>query len=104
MNDLSQQEWTKQLNEAHDAVIIDVRTADEVVEGMIPEALHIDIFKGQGFVDEINELDKTKSYFVYCKSGGRSGQACAVMSQLGFEKAYNLVGGFTEWQGDSVLP
>lgn len=104
MPDLSQNEWTKQLNEAADSVIIDVRTADEVAEGMIPEALHIDIFKGQGFIDEINALDTSKSYFVYCKSGGRSGQACAVMSQLGFKHTYNLVGGFMEWQGETIIP
>jgi rhodanese-related sulfurtransferase len=36
---------------------------------------------------------------VYCKAGGRSAQACAIMNQLGFEKTYNLLGGFTEWEG-----
>jgi len=36
---------------------------------------------------------------VYCKAGGRSAQACAIMNQLGFKNAYNLVGGFSQWQG-----
>ncbi|MBC3844869.1 rhodanese-like domain-containing protein [Winogradskyella echinorum] len=100
MADLSQEDWTKQLEEDNNSVVLDVRTQEEVDEGIIPNALHIDIYKGQGFIYELEELDKTKNYYVYCRSGGRSGQACAIMAQLGFNKAYNLVGGFNEWQGE----
>ncbi|MGB0982067.1 MAG: rhodanese-like domain-containing protein [Winogradskyella sp.] len=100
MSDLSQKNWTKQLTEDNNSVILDVRTQDEVNLGCIPNALHIDIYKGQGFIDDISKLDKTKNYYVYCKSGGRSGQACAVMTQLGFSNAYNLIGGFSNWEGE----
>lgn len=100
MADLQQKDWTKLLFEDNNSVVLDVRTLDEVEElGIIPEAIHIDIFKGQGFIDEIQNLDTSKNYFVYCKAGGRSAQACAIMNQLGFEKTYNLLGGFTEWEG-----
>lgn len=100
MADLSQKDWTKQLEKDNNSVVLDVRTQDEVEEGIIPNAIHIDIYQGQGFIDELEKLDKTKNYYVYCKSGGRSGQACAIMNQLGFNSAYNLKGGFMEWQGD----
>lgn len=100
MADLSQKDWTKQLEQDNNSVVLDVRTQVEVDEGIIPNALHIDIYNGQGFIDELEKLDKTKTYYVYCKSGGRSGQACAVMNQLGFVNAYNLLGGFMEWQGE----
>lgn len=100
MADLSQEDWKKQLEEDNNSVVLDVRTQEEVDEGIIPNALHIDIYKGQGFIYELEELDKTKNYYVYCRSGGRSGQACAIMNQLGFNNAYNLIGGFSEWQGD----
>ncbi|WP_299111635.1 rhodanese-like domain-containing protein [uncultured Winogradskyella sp.] len=100
MADLSQKDWTKQLEQDNNSVVLDVRTQEEVELGIIPNALHIDIYKGQGFIDEINKLDKTKNYYVYCKAGGRSAQACAVMNQLGFANAYNLVGGFSEWEGE----
>ncbi|APY07740.1 rhodanese [Winogradskyella sp. J14-2] len=98
--DLSQKDWIKQLEEDNNSVVLDVRTQDEVNEGIIPNAIHIDIFKGQGFIYEVEQLDKAKNYYVYCKAGGRSGQACAIMNQLGFKNTYNLVGGFSEWQGD----
>lgn len=100
MANLSQEEWTKQLEADENAVVLDVRTQAEVDEGIIPNAIHIDIYKGQGFVDEIEELDKTKNYYVYCRSGNRSGQACNIMNQLDIENAYNLSGGFLEWDGE----
>lgn len=100
MADLTQYEWSSKLEADNNAVVLDVRTLEEVAEGIIPNAIHIDIFKGQGFIDEVETLDKSKSFFVYCKAGARSGQACAVMNQLGFKKTYNLLGGITQWQGE----
>ena len=102
--DLAQETWILQLTEDTNAVIIDVRTEDECEEGIIPNAINIDIFKGQGFIDEVQNLDKSKNYYVYCKAGSRSPQACAVMNQLGFESTYNLIGGFMNWKGEVFLP
>ncbi|AXT20826.1 rhodanese-like domain-containing protein [Flavobacteriaceae bacterium AU392] len=100
MADLSQNEWTTQLENDTNAIILDVRTDVEVEEGIIPDAKHIDIYLGQGFIDEIEELDKAKNYYIYCRSGNRSGQACNIMEELGFENTYNLIGGFNEWEGE----
>ena len=100
MEDLSQEEWASQLADDANAVVLDVRTDAEVAGGIIPNAIHIDIYKGQLFVDEIEALDKSKNYYVYCRSGNRSGKACAIMLQLGFENAYNLEGGILRWEGD----
>ncbi len=99
---LDQEDWKNQLDKDANAVILDVRTEDEFNEGMIPGALNIDIYKGQGFIYSIEELDKSKNYYVYCRSGGRSGQACSIMSQLGFENAYNLLGGIMNWEGEVI--
>ena len=101
---LSQQEWWNKAQEDANAVILDVRTEDEWNRGIIPGAINIDIYKGQAFVYEVEELDKSKNYYVYCAAGGRSAQACNIMNQLGFEKAYNLTGGITEWDGPVVQP
>jgi rhodanese-related sulfurtransferase len=101
---LAQQDWVDQLNSDTNAVILDVRTTEECSEGIIPNAINIDIYKGQGFIYEVDALDKTKNYYVYCKAGGRSAQACAVMNQLGFENTFNLEGGFMQWQGEVDFP
>ncbi len=100
MSDLSQEEWAEQLEADENAVILDVRTEEEMEEGYIPEAKNIDIYLGQGFLDELEKLDKSKNYYVYCRSGNRSRQACALMNQLGIPNAYNLEGGFVEWEGE----
>ncbi|WP_395046485.1 rhodanese-like domain-containing protein [Flavobacterium sp.] len=96
---LSQEVWWKKAQEDENAVILDVRTEDECNEGIIPNAITIDIYKGQAFIYKIEELDKSKNYYVYCKAGGRSAQACNIMNQLGFETTYNLLGGMMEWNG-----
>ena len=100
MADLTQQEWQSELAEDTNAIVLDVRTEEEVEEGIIPEAIHIDIYQGQGFVDQLETLDKNKTFYVYCRSGGRSAQACAIMNQLGFAHTKNLLGGFSEWTGE----
>ena len=99
MADYTQTEWREKLEKDSKAVIVDVRTAHEFEEGFIPNAINLDIYQGQEFIDDIQELDKNKHYYIYCKSGGRSAQACAIMNQLGFKDVYNLMGGITEWQG-----
>jgi rhodanese-related sulfurtransferase len=96
---LEQKEWWSQFLNDEYGVIIDVRTEDEFESGKIPGALNIDIYKGQGFIYEIEELDKSKNFYVYCAAGVRSANACGVMQQLGFENVYNLVGGFSNWEG-----
>lgn len=102
--DLSQNDWAAQLEQDDNAAILDVRTPEEWSEGIIPNAIQLDIYQGQGFIYKLEELDKSKNYYVYCKAGGRSAQACNIMNQLGFENTYNLIGGMMQWNGDVVAP
>lgn len=101
---LTQEDWVSQFEADENAVILDVRTEDEFNEGFIANAINIDIHRGQDFVNEIEALDKNKNYYVYCRSGMRSAKACEIMNQLGFENAYNLIGGITEWEGEVIEP
>jgi rhodanese-related sulfurtransferase len=101
---LTQEDWVSQFEADENAVILDVRTEDEFNEGFIANAINIDIHRGQDFVNEIEALDKSKNYYVYCRSGMRSAKACEIMNQLGFENAYNLIGGITEWEGEVIEP
>jgi rhodanese-related sulfurtransferase len=101
---LTQEDWVSQFEADENAVILDVRTEDEFNEGFIANAINIDIHRGQDFVNEIENLDKSKNYYVYCRSGMRSAKACEIMNQLGFENAYNLIGGITEWEGEVIEP
>lgn len=96
---LTQEQWWSQLQEDENAVIVDVRTEDEVATGKIPMAINLDIYKGQGFIYLVEELQKDKNYYVYCQAGMRSLKACEIMNELGITNAYNLVGGINLWNG-----
>ncbi len=102
MSNLSQTEWAKALTKQPEAVILDVRTEEEFESGYIPNAKNIDLRMGPGFIDEINSLEKNKSYYVYCRSGARSAQAVQLMRDLGFNETYNLLGGILDWEGEVV--
>lgn len=101
---LTQEDWVSQLEADKNAVILDVRTQDECNEGIIANSINIDIYEGHAFIEKLGALDKSKTYYVYCRSGARSAKACEAMNELGFEKTYNLLGGFLQWDGDIVSP
>lgn len=81
--------------------VIDVRTPAEFGSGHIPNAKNINI-ANPDFEKKIGELDKEKSYFLYCRSGGRSSAACSAMKQLGFDNVFNLSGGISAYKGKVV--
>jgi rhodanese-related sulfurtransferase len=80
-----------------DVVLLDVRTPDEFIQSHIPDALNIDV-QSDYFIADVNALDKSKSYAVYCRSGKRSVLASEVLDQIGVNNVYNLIGGIIEWQ------
>lgn len=102
MYDLDPIDWADRIESDDQAVILDVRTQEEYEEGRIPGAISIDFYLGQGFLDGLEKLDKSKNYYVYCRSGVRSQQACAVMQSIGFAKTYNLPGGILDWEGETT--
>lgn len=98
--DLSCEDFQKGMT-AGDAVIIDVRTAGEFNSGKIKGARNIDIMS-PSFMAQIQNLPKDKKYYIYCRSGNRSGQACDIMSEIGFENTYNLARGIMNWPYEVV--
>jgi len=82
--------------EDNNPVVIDVRTQEEFDAGYIAGATLIDI-SSPGFTDAISALDRSATYFVYCRSGNRSATATSAMIDLGFTKVYELDGGIVAW-------
>lgn len=76
--------------------ILDVRTPAEYLFGHIHNANNID-FYSSNFNVLISNLDRNKTYLVYCKSGGRSIQAFNLMISLQFKVVYNMLGGIDQW-------
>jgi rhodanese-related sulfurtransferase len=86
-------------------IVLDVRTAEEVAEGVIGEVAHIN-FMADSFEEEVLRLEKNQPVLVYCKVGGRSEKAANLMLDSGFERVYHLDGGIDKWkeQGHPVVP
>ncbi len=89
----------EKISQGIDGVLLDVRTPAEVAEGQIPNSISIDV-QSTAFAEEIADLDPAKTYYVYCRSGARSANACMQMAGSGFEKLFNLEGGMLGWAGD----
>jgi rhodanese-related sulfurtransferase len=73
---------------AQGTVVMDVRTPAEYASGHLESATNIDI-EDSTFSSKIAKLDKNATYFIYCRSGNRAGQAVTAMKAIGFTKLTN---------------
>jgi phage shock protein E len=88
-----------------DVVILDVRTPAEFASGHLPGAINLNV-QAATFLNQVENLDKTATYAIYCRSGDRSQIALDAMMDAGFESVFGLAGGMTEWtaaDGDITL-
>ena len=92
--DISAEEFKEKMEEEK-GVVIDVRSKMEYEEGHLKATDELIDFNAGEFHNKVDSLDKDKTYYLYCRSGNRSGQAARLMKSKGFENVYN-VGGFEE--------
>ena len=78
-----------------DAVLVDVREADEWAAGHAPNAIHIPLGELPSRIDELPETDDTVA--VVCRMGGRSARAVQWLVHQGYDVA-NVEGGMLEWE------
>lgn len=96
MKEILAKEVQQALEQGKRIHLIDVREVDEIKAGHIPGIIHIPL----GLLEfRMHELNKSESYVVICRSGGRSGQAALFLEGHGFNVA-NMVGGMLAWNGD----
>lgn len=96
-NKLNPHAFKAALNDKKDEILIDVRTPEEYSEGHLSGALNIN-WNDPSFSEQMEKLDKTKPVFIYCRSGGRSGQAYQALKSMGFKEVYDMDGGISAWQ------
>ncbi len=78
--------------------LLDVRTAGEYKSSHLKDALQADWLDKSQFAERTQYLDKSKPVFVYCASGGRSGEAAKWLTEKGFTNVQNLQGGLSSWK------
>ena len=81
----------------NEAVVIDVREADEYNTGHIENAINIPV----GSISSV-DYDKETVIIVYCASGMRSANAAKALIDAGYTNVYNLDGGLINWGFDLV--
>lgn len=87
-------------NELHDKLkddgfLLDVRTQKEFSTAAIPGAVNIPVDELRNRLDE---LPRDKTIYIYCEIGLRGYLAQRIIRQKGFEKVFNLSGGFALWK------
>ena len=78
-------------------ILLDIRTADEFNSGHIEGAINLDYYD-EVFRDDLDNLDKERTYLIYCRTANRTGKTMPVMQDLRFDEVYNMAGGITEWK------
>jgi phage shock protein E len=81
-------------------ILLDVRTSEELESGKIAGAQHIN-FNASNFEQEVLKLPKSKTIYVYCAVGGRSGKAATFLEENGY-KVVNLAGGINAWKAQKM--
>lgn len=75
--------------------LLDVRQPDEFSSGHLPGAISIPLGE---LPSRAAELERGKPLLVYCRSGGRAGNAVGFLKQAGYEEAVNI-GGTMQYDG-----
>lgn len=94
---LAPQAFIKQAKTDTTAIILDVRTPGEYKEEHLVGARQLDFLNTSVFDAGIKELDNTHTYYVYCRSGKRSHNACIKMKKQGL-KVFDMEGGILNWK------
>lgn len=94
---LAPQSFIKQAKADTTAIILDVRTPGEYKEEHLAGAQQLDFLNSEAFDAGIKQLDKSHTYYVYCRSGKRSHHACIKMKKQGL-KVFDMEGGILNWK------
>lgn len=97
MKSISVQELKLLLDSNPKLNLLDVREPDERIEFNIG-GTHLPLGKIMSFQLEDIEDYKDEEWYVYCRSGKRSLQACMFLEQAGFSQITNIEGGTAAWQ------
>ena len=88
----------EQVTSGNKVTVIDVRTPQEYQDGHIENAQNINV-QSADFKAKMENFDKDKPIYIYCRSGARSAKAGKILEDMGFKEIYDLKGGILSWKG-----
>lgn len=93
---LPAEEYARAIATDSTAVIIDVRTPEEYAQGHLDGALLMNVSEEDAFTEAADTLDKSHTYYIYCRSGRRSSKAAIMLLERGLT-VVDLKGGYNAW-------
>lgn len=98
MQEITATELKQRLDNGDDIQIVDVREANEVAIGRIPDSIHIPLAQ---VLNRMSEIDPSRETVIHCKMGGRSARAIEALERSGFKgNLLNLKGGLIAWSNE----
>ncbi len=94
LNNYNYKDFVHKMNKDKNSVLIDVRTPEELDQTVFDVVVNIN-YLSHDLADQLEALDKTKNYYVFCRTGRRSIRVCTLLNNSGFEFVHNLDGGLT---------
>lgn len=98
---VSPREFQTRLAESSDAYLLDVRRPDEFAAGHLEGAHLLNWLDTAKFKQDINNIDKSQTIFIYCRSGRRSNAAAEYLSAEGYT-VVDMKGGILSWEKDGL--
>lgn len=90
----------KELVKEGNHTLIDVRTPEEFADGTLNGAVNIDFFDTDNFYETYDKYDRKEPIYLFCRTGSRSINTAYKLEEMGFEKIYDMEGGYMQWQKD----
>ena len=97
VTNLSSQRFKAIIENDKNGMLLDLRTTEELKnKGYIKGAIQLD-YLAKDADAQVDKLDKNKTYYIYCASGGRSSDCAEYMEKHGFKRVYTLEKGLSDW-------
>lgn len=90
----------KTLLEKEKVQLMDVRSPEEVEEGFIKTAVFMNFYDTDFVEKATKKLDKSKTVYLYCRSGGRSMKSAKMLKEKGYS-VVNILGGYIQWKKEN---
>lgn len=94
VKEIDANELQARMSRGEDLLLLDIRSAGELAQGMLPDAQHLPMHL---IPVRMNELPRDREVVLYCHSGARSYHACVYLAQQGYDNVLNLSGGILGW-------
>lgn len=102
IKELTPKQFQSTLYKDPNSLILDVRTAEEYETLTHLQRAYLIDYNRNDFQIRVDQLERSKNLYVYCRSGKRSAEAAAKLKKMGFKTIYTMKGGIESWEAEGL--